>query len=51
MNRAVQQHLNYWAARDIPIRPSALGEYAGLYGAARAALDQLPHVIIDEVQK
>ncbi|NWG15861.1 MAG: ROK family protein [Chloroflexi bacterium] len=51
MKRAVQQHLNYWAARSTPIIPSALGEYAGLYGAARAALDAVSQSILSEVTK
>lgn len=51
LNQSIQQHLNYWAARDIPIQPSTLGEHAGLYGAARAALNIVSHPSIDEVKK
>ncbi len=51
LNQSVQQHLNYWAARSIPIRPSALGEYAGLYGAAWAALNIDLYPDSNEVKK
>jgi glucokinase len=41
VNRALQQHLNYWAARTTPIHMTQLGEQAGMLGAGRAALATL----------
>jgi glucokinase len=41
VHQIVQQHLNYWAARETPILITSLGEHAGLIGGARAALDYL----------
>ena len=51
LNRAVQQHLNYWAKRDTPILRTTLGDQAGLFGAARAALHSLSQPVIPEVTK
>jgi glucokinase len=51
LNRAVQQHLNYWSMRDTPILRAALDEKAGLYGAAWAAIHSLSDTIISEVPK
>lgn len=51
LNRAVQQHLNYWAKRDTPILRTTLGDQAGLFGAARAALNSLSQPVIPEVTK
>ena len=42
VRRSVHSHLNAWAARDIPILITALGDHAGLLGAARAAQQTLP---------
>lgn len=45
LQRGLQQHLNYWSARDIPILQSTVGDdYAGLLGAAYAA-----HSLISQI--
>ena len=42
LQRGLQQHLNYWSARAMPILPSTVGDdFAGLLGAAHAAFTQL----------
>jgi glucokinase len=51
LNRAVQQHLNYWSTRDTPILRAELDDKAGLYGAAWAALNSLSQLKISEVSK
>ena len=51
LGRSLQQHLNYWAARETPIKPTTLGDYAGLLGAAHAALSSLSHPVRSEAEK
>lgn len=51
LNRAVQQHLNYWSTRDTPILAAKLDDKAGLYGAAWTALNSLSQIPISEVSK
>jgi glucokinase len=51
MRRAFDEHLNYWADRTMLLARAALGEYAGLYGAARAALDLVPGHLQSEVRR
>ncbi|MCC7206000.1 MAG: ROK family protein [Anaerolineae bacterium] len=51
MRRAFDEHLNYWADRKMLLTRAALGEYAGLYGAARAALDLAPGHLQQEVRR
>lgn len=48
LHSTIQQHLNYWAARDLPILRSQLVEQAGLLGAAWAALNLISYPIIAE---
>ena len=49
MRRALDEHLNYWADRTLRVTRAKLGEYAGLYGAARAALELVPDHLKNEV--
>lgn len=51
LRRSVQQHLNYWAARETPILPAGAGEQAGLLGAAYAALTSLSQSARSEAPK
>ena len=51
LRRSLQQHLNYWAARETPLLPSGAGEQAGLLGAAYAALNSLSQSVRSEVLK
>jgi glucokinase len=51
LNRSVQQHLNYWAARTTPILPTGTGDYAGLLGAAHAALSSISQKVPSEAAK
>ncbi|MCC6801534.1 MAG: ROK family protein [Anaerolineae bacterium] len=51
LERSLQQHLNYWSARNTPILPSNLGDNAGLLGAAQAALASLSQTVQSEAAK
>lgn len=51
LQRSLQQHLNYWAARATPILPTGVGENAGLLGAAYAAMTSLSQNVSPEAVK